>query len=133
VPVKRKLPTTFAFVDVSGTRRHLRHDGVGGPGFQFNDEFDVDTCDAIRARLAHGDRIPMNVTVLNDITPRTWSVFQRKPAPDLIRGGDRFASGKRVKPIQSPISILSKRKRLRNSCLLWSRSVFRFEDDNHAC
>jgi hypothetical protein len=99
----------------------------------FNDEFDVDTCDAIRARLAHGGRILMNVTVLNDITPRTWSVFQRKPAPDLIRGGDRFASGKRVKPIQSPISILSKRKRLRNSCLLWSRSVFRFEDDNHAC
>jgi hypothetical protein len=25
------------------------------------------------------------------------SVFKRKPAPDLIRGGDRFASRKRVK------------------------------------
>jgi peptide/nickel transport system permease protein len=38
-------------------------------------------------------------------------VFKRKPAPDLIRGGSRFASRKRVKPrIQSPVSILSKRK-----------------------
>ena len=30
----------------------------------------------------------------------TWiidSVFERKPAPDLIRGGNRFASRKRVK------------------------------------
>jgi len=25
---------------------------VGGPGFQFNDEFDTETCDAVRARLA---------------------------------------------------------------------------------
>src|SRR5450631_1566072 len=32
--------------------------------------------------------------------PWRWlyeSVFKRKPAPDLIRGGDRFASRKRVK------------------------------------
>src|SRR6266851_2164907 len=28
---------------------------------------------------------------------RGYSVFQRKPAPDAIRGGDRFASRKRVK------------------------------------
>src|SRR5258708_20067935 len=42
---------------------------VGGPGFQFNDEFDLDTCDAIRARLAPGGRIVMNVTVMNDIDP----------------------------------------------------------------
>jgi spermidine synthase len=50
-----------------------RYDGiaidVGGPGFDFNDEFDLDTCDAIRARLAPGGRIVMNVTVSNDIDP----------------------------------------------------------------
>src|SRR5450631_1140881 len=48
--------------------------------------------------------------------PWRWlyeSVFKRKPAPDLIRGGDRFASRKRVKStIQSPVSIRSKRKGL---------------------
>ena len=42
---------------------------VGGPGFHFNEEFDVQTCDAIRARLAPGGRIVMNVTVNNDIDP----------------------------------------------------------------
>jgi len=42
---------------------------VGGPGFQFNDEFDIETCDAIRDRLAPGGRIVMNVTVMNDIDP----------------------------------------------------------------
>ena len=42
---------------------------VGGPGFKFDDEFDVETCDAIRARLAPGGRIVMNVTVTNDIDP----------------------------------------------------------------
>ena len=42
------------------------------------------------------------------------SVCKRKPAPDLIRGGNRFASRKPVKSgIWSPVSILSKRKRLR--------------------
>lgn len=50
-----------------------RYDGiaidVGGPGFQFNDEFNVETCDAIRARLAPGGRIVMNVLVTNDIDP----------------------------------------------------------------
>jgi SAM-dependent methyltransferase len=50
-----------------------RYDGiaidVGGPGFQFNDEFNVETCDAIRARLAPGGRIVMNVLVANDIDP----------------------------------------------------------------
>jgi spermidine synthase len=42
---------------------------VGGPGFQFNDEFDVETCNAIRARLAPGGRIVMNALVTNDIDP----------------------------------------------------------------
>ena len=42
---------------------------IGGPGFQFNDEFDVETCEAIRARLAPGGRIVMNVIVTNDIDP----------------------------------------------------------------
>ena len=42
---------------------------VGGPGFRFTDEFDAETCDAIRARLAPGGRIVMNVMVANDIDP----------------------------------------------------------------
>ena len=42
---------------------------IGGPGFLFNDEFDAETCEAIRARLAPGGRIVMNVTVPNDIDP----------------------------------------------------------------
>jgi len=42
---------------------------VGAPGFQFDDEFDAETCDAIRARLAPGGRIVMNCLVANDIDP----------------------------------------------------------------
>ena len=64
-----------------------RYDGIaidiGGPGFRFNDEFDVETCEAIRARLAPGGRIVMNVMVMNDIDP----------TPDLIAArlaGDRL-------------------------------------------
>src|SRR5439155_24357741 len=34
---------------------------------------------------------------LHEIRTSFQSVFQRKPAPDLIRVGDRFASRKRVK------------------------------------
>src|SRR6267378_5213131 len=60
-------------------------------------------------------------------TNESWSFFfwgmlsfrgaggfsKRKPAPDLIRGGNRFASRKRVKSrIWRPVSILSKRKGL---------------------
>jgi SAM-dependent methyltransferase len=51
----------------------LLYDGiaidVGGPDFRFGDEFDVETCDAIRARLAPGGRIIMNVLVANDFDP----------------------------------------------------------------
>lgn len=51
----------------------LLYDGiaidVGGPGFRFDDEFDVETCDAVRARVAPGGRIVMNVLVANDIDP----------------------------------------------------------------
>src|SRR6266446_2662947 len=51
----------------------LLYDGiavdVGGPDFCFDDEFDVETCDAIRARLRPGGRIVMNVLVANDIDP----------------------------------------------------------------
>jgi spermidine synthase len=64
-----------------------RYDGIaidiGGPGFRFNDEFDVETCEAIHARLAPGGRIVMNVMVMNDIDP----------TPDLIAArlaGDRL-------------------------------------------
>ena len=37
--------------------------------FALTDEFDVETCDAIRARLTPGGRIVMNVLVANDIDP----------------------------------------------------------------
>ena len=40
---------------------------VGGLDFCFDAEFDLETCDAIRARLAPGGRIVMNVLVANDI------------------------------------------------------------------
>jgi len=66
-----------------------RYDGiaidVGGPDFRFDDEFDAETCDAIRARLAPGGRIVMNVLVANDIDP----------VPDRIAArlaGDRLAA-----------------------------------------
>lgn len=57
----------------------LLYDGidVGGPDFRFDDEFDVETCDAIRARLTPGGRIVMNVLVANDIDP----------VPDRIAAG----------------------------------------------
>ena len=42
---------------------------VGGPDFRFDDEFDVETCNAVRARLTPGGRIVMNVLVANDIDP----------------------------------------------------------------
>src|ERR1700704_1631384 len=56
---------------------------VGGPGFQFNDEFDTETCDAIRARLAPGGRIVMNVTVLNDIDPTPDRIAARLAGDSL--------------------------------------------------
>src|ERR1700737_587353 len=47
----------FVFAD------EARYDGIaidiGGPGFNFDEEFDVETCEAIRARLAPGGRIVM--------------------------------------------------------------------------
>ncbi len=42
---------------------------VGGPDFCFDAEFDLDTCNAIRARLAPGGGMVMNVLVANDIDP----------------------------------------------------------------
>jgi len=46
---------------------------VGGPDFRFDDEFDVETCNAVRARLTPGGRIVMNVLVANDIGPGSRS------------------------------------------------------------
>jgi spermidine synthase len=67
----------------------LLYDGiaidVGGPDFHFDNEFDVETCDAIRARLTPGGRIVMNVLVANDIDP----------VPDRIAArlaGDRMST-----------------------------------------
>ena len=56
---------------------------VGGPGFQFNDAFNVETCDAIRARLAPGGRIVMNVLVVNDIDPIPDRIAARLAGDDL--------------------------------------------------
>jgi SAM-dependent methyltransferase len=57
---------------------------VGGPGFEFNDEFDLETCDAIRARLAPGGRIVMNVTVSNDIDPIPDQIAARLAGDNLF-------------------------------------------------
>jgi len=57
---------------------------VGGPGFEFNDEFDLDTCDAIRARLVPGGRIVMNVTVSNDIDPIPDRIAARLAGDNLF-------------------------------------------------
>src|SRR5260221_13169831 len=56
---------------------------VGGPGFQFNDEFDAETCHAIRARLAPGGRIVMNVMVTNDIDPTPDRIAARLAGEEL--------------------------------------------------
>ena len=56
---------------------------VGGPGFQFNDEFNAETCDAIRARLAPGGRIVMNVLVANDIDPTPDRIAARLAGDSL--------------------------------------------------
>jgi len=72
----------FIFAD------EARYDGIaidiGGPGFDFNEEFDVETCEAIRARLAPGGRIVMNVTVPNDIDPTADRIAARL-AGDALR------------------------------------------------
>jgi spermidine synthase len=56
---------------------------IGGPGFQFKDEFDAETCDAIRARLAPGGRIVMNVMVANDIDPTADRIAARLAGDSL--------------------------------------------------
>jgi SAM-dependent methyltransferase len=56
---------------------------VGGPGFRFMDEFDPETCDAIRARLAPGGRIVMNVMVANDIDPTPDRIAARLAGEQL--------------------------------------------------
>jgi spermidine synthase len=56
---------------------------VGGPGFRFNEEFDIETCEAIRARLAPGGRIVMNVLVTNDIDPAPDRIAARLAGDSL--------------------------------------------------
>lgn len=56
---------------------------VGGPGFRFTEEFDAETCDAIRARLASGGRIVMNVMVANDIDPTPDRIAARLAGEEL--------------------------------------------------
>jgi spermidine synthase len=56
---------------------------IGGPDFQFDNEFDVETCDAIRARLAPGGRIVMNALVTNDIDPTPDRIAARLAGDSL--------------------------------------------------
>jgi spermidine synthase len=56
---------------------------VGGPGFRFNEEFDIETCEAIRTRLAPGGRIVMNVLVTNDIDPAPDRIAARLAGDSL--------------------------------------------------
>lgn len=56
---------------------------VGGPGFRYAEEFDAETCDAIRARLAPGGRIVMNVTVAHDIDPTPDRIAARLAGEEL--------------------------------------------------
>jgi hypothetical protein len=56
---------------------------VGGPGFRFAEEFDAETCDAIRARLAPGGRIVMNVMVSDDIDPIPDRIAARLAGEEL--------------------------------------------------
>jgi spermidine synthase len=56
---------------------------VGGPGFRFMDEFDTETCDAIRSRLAPGGRIVMNAMVANDIDPTPDRIAARLAGEEL--------------------------------------------------
>lgn len=56
---------------------------VGGPGFRFSEEFDTETCDAIRSRLAPGGRIVMNVTVANDIDPTPDRIAARLAGEEM--------------------------------------------------
>ncbi len=56
---------------------------VGGPGFRFTEEFDAETCDAIRARLAPGGRIVMNVTVAHDLDPTPDQIAARLAGEEL--------------------------------------------------
>jgi spermidine synthase len=85
------LPDDLACI-VSDFRRFIFRDDalydgiaidVGGPGFGFNEEFDAETCEAIRARLAPGGRIVMNVTVPNDIDPTVDRIAARLAGDNL--------------------------------------------------
>lgn len=85
------LPDDLACI-VSDFRKFIfadeaRYDGIaidiGGPGFNFDEEFDVETCEAIRARLAPGGRIVMNVTVPNDIDPTADRIAGRLAGDSL--------------------------------------------------
>ena len=86
-----RLPDDLACI-VSDFRKFLYSDqtlydgiaiDVGGPGFRFTDEFDTETCEAIRARLAPGGRIVMNVMVANDIDPTPDRIAARLAGDSL--------------------------------------------------
>jgi SAM-dependent methyltransferase len=85
------LPDDLACI-VSDFRRFIFQDAafydgiaidIGGPGFRFDEEFDTETCEAIRARLAPGGRIVMNVTVPNDIDPTLDRIAARLAGDNL--------------------------------------------------
>jgi spermidine synthase len=50
---------------------------VGGPGFSFNDEFDVPSCRAVRVALAPRGRIAMNLLASHDFDPTPDRIARR--------------------------------------------------------
>lgn len=82
---------------------------VGGPGFRFAEEFDAETCEAIRARLAPGGRIVMNVTVSNDIDPTPDRIAARLAGEELRTSNSeerRFASRTGARLFAAPITAM---------------------------
>ena len=71
------------------------------PGFRFGDEFDAETCDAIRARLKPGGRIVMNALVMNDIDPTPDRIAARL-AGDACRYGSSMSRASRTAMRSSP-------------------------------
>ena len=84
----------------------LLYDGiaidVGGPDFRFDEEFDAETCDAIRARLTPSGRIVMNVLVAKPGSQETADPL----IPFLVIGGAfGFAIAAMLVPLLSEFDV----------------------------
>ena len=94
---------------------------VGGPGFQVPWRSLIrETCDAIRARLAPGGRIVMNVMVANDIDPTPDRIAAESPARNCGHGSSTSHSS-RIEMQSSPARFA--RSLRMNTCRARSRSA----------